>query len=148
MTAEQIRHWAEQGIEFGAHSRTHADLTTLTSEGLKEEVLGSGSDLTGLLGSRVASFAYPYGFYNPGVVDCVRGAFDLAFIVNGKIEGMNYLVTDPHILRRTMVRSSDSVVDVECRAHWGLSPIERLRARLRVRSRLKHAARAVFGWGR
>ena len=32
MTAEQIRYWATQGIEFGAHSRTHADLTSLSAK--------------------------------------------------------------------------------------------------------------------
>jgi peptidoglycan/xylan/chitin deacetylase (PgdA/CDA1 family) len=41
MTADQIRYWAAQGIEFGAHSRTHADLTTLTSDKLSDEIVGS-----------------------------------------------------------------------------------------------------------
>ena len=27
MSAEQIQYWAAKGIEFGAHTRTHADLT-------------------------------------------------------------------------------------------------------------------------
>jgi peptidoglycan/xylan/chitin deacetylase (PgdA/CDA1 family)/glycosyltransferase involved in cell wall biosynthesis len=145
MTAEQIRDWAAQGIEFGAHSRTHVDLTTLSSEELREEVVGSGKDLESILGSRVVSFAYPYGFHNPAAVDCVRAAFDLAFIVDPKIKGMNYLGTEPHLLQRTLVPASDSVVDVECRARWGFSPIERLRNRLRLRSRFKNAGGSIFG---
>ncbi len=137
MTAEQIRYWAMQGIEFGAHSRTHTDLTTLSAKDLADEVQGSASDLGRLLGTDVASFAYPRGFYNQGVLDGVRGAFDLAFIAGAQSQGMNHLLTDPYLLRRTMVQPGDSLLDIECRARWGRSPIERLRARLRLRSRLK-----------
>src|ERR1700682_795110 len=42
MSAEQIRNWALQGFEFGAHSRTHAKLTDLSGPLLEEEVRGSG----------------------------------------------------------------------------------------------------------
>ena len=147
MTAEQIRYWVTQGIEFGAHSRTHADLTTLSTNELSEEVGGSRKDLEAILGSKVVSFAYPFGFYNQGALDCVRGAFELAFIIDRNMVGMNYLVTDPHLLRRTMVQAGDSVADVECRARWGLSPIERLRTRLRLRSRIKSAAGVVLDGG-
>ena len=31
LTADQIQFWVKRGIEFGAHSRTHADLTTCSS---------------------------------------------------------------------------------------------------------------------
>ncbi len=145
MTAEQIRYWATQGIEFGAHSRTHADLTTLAPERLKEEVLGSGSDLAGLLGLRVTSFAYPYGFHNQTVDDCVRGAFDLAFLADDKAEGLNYLLTDPIQMRRTMVQPNDSLLDLQLRARWGCNPILEFRAKLRLRTRLKSAIRFVSG---
>lgn len=144
MSAEQILHWAEQGIEFGAHSRTHADLTTLSPDKLDEEVLGSKKDLEDLLGRHVGSFAYPFGFHTEGVVKCVRGAFDMAFDIDPQYPGLNYLVTDPHLLQRTMVQPGDSVIDVVCRTRWGHSPLQSLRAKLRLRSRFKHAARAVF----
>jgi peptidoglycan/xylan/chitin deacetylase (PgdA/CDA1 family)/glycosyltransferase involved in cell wall biosynthesis len=147
MTAEQIRYWATQGIEFGAHGRTHADLRTLTSEKLKEEILGSKSDLSSLLGSRVASFAYPYGFYNQGALDCVQGAFDLAFIADDFNEGLNHLLTDPHLLRRTMVQTNDSLLTLEFRARWGRNPFGNLRIRIGLRTRLKRAARMAFGGG-
>ena len=145
MTADQIRCWASQGIEFGAHSRTHADLTNLSANELSEEVVGSGKDLESILGSRVVSFAYPYGFHNEAVDDCVRRAFDLAFTVDPQIPGMNYLATDPHLLQRTMIQVGDSVVDVQCRARWGHSPIQSSRSRLRLRSRLKHAVGSILG---
>jgi len=146
MTAEQIRYWAAQGIEFGAHSRTHADLTTLAPHGLEQEVIGSGSDLSSIVGSRVVSFAYPYGAYNQTVCDCVRGAFDLAFCADDRMEGMNHLLTDPCLLRRTMVQTGDSLLALESRVRWGRNPIQNVRARVSLRSRLKRAARFLFGW--
>jgi hypothetical protein len=47
-----------------------------------------------------------------------------------------------------MVQSNDSLLDLECRARWGYNPLLNLRARLRLRSRLKKAARFVLGRGR
>jgi peptidoglycan/xylan/chitin deacetylase (PgdA/CDA1 family) len=145
MTASQIGFWASQGIEFGAHSRTHADLTTLSPKELEEEVVGSGKDLESILGSPVVSFAYPYGFHNQAVTDCARQAYELAFIANDENEGMNHLLTDPHLLLRTMVQSNDSLLELECRARWGHNPFLNLRARVGLRSRLKRVVRFIMG---
>jgi peptidoglycan/xylan/chitin deacetylase (PgdA/CDA1 family) len=144
MTADQIRYWATQGIEFGAHSRTHADLTTLSAEALEEEVVGSGKDLESILGTPVVSFAYPYGAHNQAVDDCARRAYPLAFIADDDNEGLNHLLTDPHLMLRTMVQPDDSLLELECRARWGYNPFLNLRARLGLRTRLKRAARGVF----
>ena len=137
MATEQIRYWASQGFEFGAHSRTHADLRTLSAQELSEEVLGSGKDLEAILGSWPVSFAHPYGFHNQAVDDCVRGAFDLAFIADDGKEGLNYLDTDPHQLLRTMVQSDDSQLAMEFRSRWGHYPFYNLLARIRVRFALR-----------
>jgi peptidoglycan/xylan/chitin deacetylase (PgdA/CDA1 family) len=137
MTAEQIQYWATQGIEFGAHSRTHADLTTLTRDQLREEVVGSGIELARLVGSRVSSFAYPYGSYNKDVYECVREVFDVAFCAGDTTEGFNCRLTDRHLQRRNEVQSGGSLVDIWCIVQWGCNPIKNIRGRLRLRSRLK-----------
>ncbi len=149
MTADQIRHWASRGIEFGAHSRTHANLPTLSSAELNDEVVGSGKELAAIIGSRVVSFAYPYGFHNQVVDDCVRSAFDLAFIADDWDEGMNHLQTDPHLLLRTMVQTNDSLLAIAFRARFGYYPFlefwNRLRQRVAFRTRLKRAAHSTSG---
>lgn len=135
MTDEQIREWSTQGIEFGAHSRTHANLTNLADEELKEEIAGSGKDLASILGAMVISFAYPNGSYDKAVQNYVREAFPLAFTVE---EGLNDLRTDPCLLRRTMVQPGDSLIDLACRVRLGWSPILHLRSSIaRVRHRLQ-----------
>jgi peptidoglycan/xylan/chitin deacetylase (PgdA/CDA1 family) len=134
MTAGQIKEWANKGIEFGAHSRTHPDLTNLTNAELDEEVAGSADDLAGILGNRIISFAYPGGYYNHAVRDFVQSTFDLAFSCNS---GVNDLKTDPYILRRTMVQPCDFLIDLGYRVRLGWSPINRLRSYLRLRSRAR-----------
>src|SRR6478672_9637761 len=45
MSRNEIVEWAAEGIEFGAHSRSHADLATLSPAEAEEEIVGSGNDL-------------------------------------------------------------------------------------------------------
>ncbi|MGO8818842.1 MAG: glycosyltransferase [Terriglobia bacterium] len=137
MTPEQICHWASQGIEFGIQGRDHAVSPTLSEEELVKEVDRSKKELESCLGASVISFAYPHGLQNQAVYDRVRRAYDLAFIVDGKNEGLNHLQTDPHLLSRIEVQSTDSVVALECRARWGYNPFFKLRNRMGLHSRLE-----------
>ena len=133
MNAEDIRAWRERGIEFGSHSRSHADLRQLADVDLALEISGGGRDLEDLLGRAPAAFAYPYGSYDERVMERARRAVDLAFSCD---EGLNDLRTDPHALRRTMVQPSDLWADFVLRVRLGSSPLMRLRSRVRLRTRL------------
>ena len=88
-----------------------------------------------LFGSRVISFAYPYGIYNNDVYKRVRGCFDLAYCAGPEMEGFNDRLTDRHLQRRTAVQTKNSVVDVACSVRWGFKPVNGIRSRLRLRSR-------------
>lgn len=135
MTGEQIRYWAARGIEFGAHSRTHAHLTRLSAAELAAEVAGSKDDLSQLLGYSPASFAYPYGEYNHAVCNLVRSEFDLAFSAD---DGLLYRCSDPHLLRRTYVGHHDSLIEFAlCVRRGGIKTIRTWGARLGLRTRLK-----------
>ena len=142
MSADQIRHWAAQGMEFGAHSRSHADLTTLSGAALEEEVTGSGRDLASILGTLPLSFAYPYGGYNETVRRSVAKAFELAVTCD---EGVNGLGTEPLLIRRATVQPADTLLNFALRVGFGYNPIERLRARVRLRSRLRGMLRVFRG---
>jgi peptidoglycan/xylan/chitin deacetylase (PgdA/CDA1 family) len=62
MQPDQVAALAEGGlVEIGAHSVTHPSLRDLP-EGLQRlEIIGSRDRLEQILGSKVTSFAYPYG---------------------------------------------------------------------------------------
>lgn len=137
MTAEQIRHWAEQGIEFGAHSRTHPHLNSLSVAEMEAEVKGSKDDLAALLGHSPASFAYPYGDSNDAVLDLVRKEFDIAFSVE---EGLNYLSSDPHWLRRAYIGPSISRIEFALSVRrGGTRKIRDWRSKIALRTRIKRA---------
>ncbi len=141
LRADQIRSWSADGIEFAAHTRTHARLPGLSAVSLGEEVSGSARELRELLGVPVHAFAYPYGAYDRAVRDRVAGEFSLAFTAE---EGLNTSSTDPLLLKRSMVAGNETWVDFALRTRYGYSPLMRLRGRLRLRTR----ARQLFAFAR
>lgn len=72
MNAEQLKQIHQHGIEIGAHSMSHPDLTQLPSEQVYQELIQAKSNLEKLIGESVISFAYPYGYYNESVANLVK----------------------------------------------------------------------------
>jgi peptidoglycan/xylan/chitin deacetylase (PgdA/CDA1 family)/glycosyltransferase involved in cell wall biosynthesis len=143
MTAEQIQYWAGQGIEFGAHTRTHPDLTQLSATDVSAEVVGSKDDLSALVGSPVISFAYPYGAYNESIRELAQREFDLVFGVD---EGLNYLRSDPHHLRRIHIGPTDSFFEFALCVRLGeIKKFRALRKKLAVRTRLRRTLGHITG---
>lgn len=140
--AEGIRQWAERGIEFGAHSRTHPHLGGLPESQLEEEIAGSRRDLEAILGTKVLSFAYPFGEYDDAALRATRHAYDLAFTTQ---EGRNERDTEFHLLRRTMVPPKETLVEFALRVRMGRNPLAGPRQRLRIRSRARAALRQWQG---
>jgi peptidoglycan/xylan/chitin deacetylase (PgdA/CDA1 family) len=64
MDWDGLRDWLAAGMEIGAHSMTHPDLTDLGDRQLGEEVTGSRKRLEDRLGVAIASFAYPYNVHD------------------------------------------------------------------------------------
>ena len=61
-TLDQLREFASQGLEIGAHSKTHPDLASVRDgRHLREEVVDAGRELASALGRRVRYFAFPFG---------------------------------------------------------------------------------------
>jgi peptidoglycan/xylan/chitin deacetylase (PgdA/CDA1 family) len=74
MSCDQVRELHRAGHEIGSRSLTHARLTELPDERLRDEVEGSRRALSEVLGAPVASFCYPSGSYDARVLGAVRGA--------------------------------------------------------------------------
>jgi peptidoglycan/xylan/chitin deacetylase (PgdA/CDA1 family) len=64
---EEVRALRDAGMEIGAHSVTHPDLTTLGLEDLRAQVAQSGATIAAALGGPVVSFCYPGGRFNDTV---------------------------------------------------------------------------------
>lgn len=63
----EIRALRDAGMEIGAHSVTHPDLTSLGLDDLRAQVAQSGATIAAELGSPVRSFCYPGGRFNDTV---------------------------------------------------------------------------------
>ncbi len=57
----EIENLSRDGIEFGAHSVSHPDLTRLPLAAAREEILSSRKQIEDRVGRPVKAFAYPYG---------------------------------------------------------------------------------------
>jgi peptidoglycan/xylan/chitin deacetylase (PgdA/CDA1 family)/GT2 family glycosyltransferase len=137
MTEREVAHWHRAGIEFGAHGRTHRDLSLLDGTDLDDEVRGSGYDLERIIGERVRCFAYPFGSHNAATRAAVSSSYDVAFTADG---GVNGLATPPHLLRRTAAGRHHSGPELEWRVWTGSVPFRRIRDRLKLRDRLERLA--------
>jgi peptidoglycan/xylan/chitin deacetylase (PgdA/CDA1 family) len=74
MTLAQVRELADAGMTFGAHTRTHLDLTRIPAAQARAEIAGSRTDLEDCLGQSIHWFAYPGGAFNRRVAEMTREA--------------------------------------------------------------------------
>jgi peptidoglycan/xylan/chitin deacetylase (PgdA/CDA1 family) len=72
LSVSELRELYGLGVEIGAHSRTHADLRTVSAQEARVELAGSRADLEDLLGSEISVAAYPYGRSSPAVEAAAR----------------------------------------------------------------------------
>ncbi|MBC7329574.1 polysaccharide deacetylase family protein [bacterium] len=70
----EIREMNGEGIEFGAHTVHHPELTNIPLTEAKWEIEESKRELEEGLGKQVFAFAYPSGIYNKGIVRLVKNA--------------------------------------------------------------------------
>lgn len=73
-TPDDMRAWVAGGMELGAHTRHHADLTVIDAETALDEIAGCKRELEAIIGREVRHFCYPYGRYRAEHRDMVRAA--------------------------------------------------------------------------
>ena len=74
-----LRSLAEQGFEFGGHSRTHVNLTKLPAAARETEIAGSATDLAEQLCKPIEAFAAPYGRVSPEVLEAIGRHYRAGF---------------------------------------------------------------------
>lgn len=75
MSPEQIKEVSESElVEIGSHTVYHPNLTNISSEKVKQEVVESKKYLEELLGKDIYGFCYPFGDYNELAKNAVREA--------------------------------------------------------------------------
>jgi peptidoglycan/xylan/chitin deacetylase (PgdA/CDA1 family) len=113
----QIETLALAGIEVGAHTRTHPDLTNIRLEQKQEEIEGSKVELEQRLGAPIRTFSYPFGKLDAQVQAVVEAAgFSGAVTVH---DGLNTPTTLLQALRRVEIYGTDSLLDFAIAVHFG-----------------------------
>jgi len=74
MGLEEWAGWLASGMEIGAHTRSHADLTALSDPAAMDEISGCKSDFERKLDCEVRHFCYPFGRFSPAHTEMARKA--------------------------------------------------------------------------
>jgi peptidoglycan/xylan/chitin deacetylase (PgdA/CDA1 family) len=94
---DEIRHMHRQGIDLGAHTCTHPDLTRLSPSQVEAEIGRSQAIVEDALGAPVACFAYPYGLHDERSRDILQQRFACAC---SAALGLITARSDPYALQR------------------------------------------------
>ena len=105
---EQICEMAQNGIQIGAHSRTHPKLVDLSPEQMHDEIVGSKKDLENVLQLPVVAFAYPYGEFNAEIQSVTRDACFQSGC--SAIAGLNTIASPPFALHRIEIDGTFSLI--------------------------------------
>lgn len=74
LSPRQLCELADLGFEIGSHSMTHAFLTDLSHQQLRDEVVGSKDKIEQMIGKRVEHFSCPGGRWNMEVSGVAQSA--------------------------------------------------------------------------
>ncbi len=127
MSADEVREAHLRGAIIGSHSLTHAWLPGLSDRALKSELFGSKQKLEDLLGSRVDTFAYPFGAFDTRVRDAVEEA---GYVHAFTAEPARKSANDPLLINR---------VELSQAVSWPLTI-----ANIRMRTDLRRNLRSFY----
>lgn len=74
----QMKDLVDHGVEIGAHTISHTDLTSLEPEAIEREIVGSVEEINSQISEPVETFAYPFGSFSDEVVAIVGRTFRAA----------------------------------------------------------------------
>jgi hypothetical protein len=142
----EIREMSVGGITFGSHTRTHPDLTMVSTLGAEAELITSKKAIEDAIGSPVETFAYPYGVYNNTVKQLAKAHFTLAcsttlgFVRSGSdlfaLERLDaYYLRQPMLFRRLFSRELNTYLRLRRRIRDLRSRVFRRRESLMTESR-------------
>ena len=92
LTWDEILKMNRGGISFGAHTASHPDLTGLSPEEAKHEIIQSKKILEDKLGRSINSFSFPKGAYKARIIELLKES------------GFNHAVTT---MPKTLIACSD-----------------------------------------
>jgi peptidoglycan/xylan/chitin deacetylase (PgdA/CDA1 family) len=104
-----LEHLLEQGHTIGAHTRSHARLSEISSSGgLEDEIVSSADSLGNHLGVNIEHFAYTFGDLASFSSQSLSVAQKRFRYVYSSLRGNNTIGTSSFAIRRDVLTPSDS----------------------------------------
>jgi len=72
MNKDEIFKWLSFGMDIGAHSKSHADLTNISKSQAKKEIYDSKAELEESFKIQISDFCYPFGRFNNEITKIVK----------------------------------------------------------------------------
>jgi peptidoglycan/xylan/chitin deacetylase (PgdA/CDA1 family) len=102
MFEPELRDLVAAGVELGAHTVSHPDMSQMTYDDCLREMVESRDRVAAISGQAVTTFAYPYCKYNDDAVRAARDAgFDAAVTCQWRGSW------DPFTMKRVMIGGKD-----------------------------------------
>ena len=118
MTADELRSLAAAGIELGAHTVSHPDLSRMDRTACLREMVDSRQELERLTGGPVTTFAYPFCRYGEAALAAVAEAGFIAAVTCEGRGGWN-----PYEMKRAMVTGKDGPVSFALKIAGAYQPL-------------------------
>ena len=118
MTEGELRELAAAGVELGAHTVTHPDMSRLDHAACLREMTESRAMLERVGGTSVRTFAYPFCRYGPAAV---AAAEDAGFVAAVTCEGRGGW--SRYELRRAMITGKDGFPSFLLKASDAYQPL-------------------------
>ena len=77
MNADEVKKWLSLGMDIGAHTLTHPDLTSISLDAVKKEINDCKLNLEKTFRISINDFCYPFGKFNKDIANLVE---DLGFL--------------------------------------------------------------------
>ena len=108
MALKDWKIWRDSGMEVGSHTRSHPNLTTLSTADSHMEIVTSKQELEQLLSCEVRHFCYPFGQFEKDHISTVKEAGYISATTTRR--GLIHEGDDPYTLRRVMIASATNMV--------------------------------------
>lgn len=117
MALNEWRKWLSSGMDVGSHTRSHANLTKLSTADSFMEIATSKQELEQLLDCEVRHFCYPFGKFEKEHSSAVKEAGYLSATTTSR--GLTHPGDDLYTLRRIMIARATNMVQFALKVTTG-----------------------------
>ena len=106
MTDTEILEWLNLGMDIGAHTKSHVDLTSITENKALMEIRDCKNDLEKKFNISITDFCYPFGRFNDLISNIVKdsGYLSATTMNRGRVDSNShkYMLSRVPINHRTL----------------------------------------------